>query len=106
MEWHGIIDDYGHHPFKIAAVLRAARESIPVQVIAVVQPHRYTRLRYLFEQFPTCFNDADFVISPGLCGGRAPIEGWTRTAWSPGGIKAHGHRQVQVLPSPERHHPA
>jgi hypothetical protein len=58
--WNGItvIDDYGHHPVEIAAVLRAARESVSGQVIAVVQPHRYTRLQSLFEAFCTCFNDA------------------------------------------------
>src|SRR5262249_58967949 len=63
-EWNGvpIIDDYAHHPVEIAAVLRAARESSKGQVIAVVQPHRYTRLASLFEQFSTCFNDADTVI--------------------------------------------
>src|SRR5262249_51169681 len=63
-EWNGIpiIDDYGHHPVEIAAVLRAARESAKGQVIAVMQPHRYTRLFTLFEQFSTCFNDADTVI--------------------------------------------
>src|SRR5438132_11788393 len=63
-EWNGvaIIDDYGHHPVEIAAVLKAARESTKGQVIAVVQPHRYTRLHLLFEPFSTCFNDADAVI--------------------------------------------
>ncbi|MGH6985142.1 MAG: UDP-N-acetylmuramate--L-alanine ligase, partial [Stellaceae bacterium] len=62
--WNGviIIDDYGHHPVEIAAVLKAARESTKGHVIAVVQPHRYTRLAALFEQFCTCFNDADAVI--------------------------------------------
>src|SRR5690606_11824474 len=63
-EWNGItvIDDYGHHPVEIAAVLRAARESTKGQVIAVVQPHRYSRLSSLFEPFSTCFNDSDAVI--------------------------------------------
>src|SRR5665213_601138 len=63
-EWNGaiIIDDYGHHPVEIAAVLRAARDSAKGQVIAVMQPHRYTRLHDLFEQFCTCFNDADAVV--------------------------------------------
>ena len=63
-EWNGvaIIDDYGHHPVEIAAVLKAARESTKGQVIAVMQPHRYTRLQSLFEPFSTCFNDADAVI--------------------------------------------
>src|SRR5271156_1530089 len=63
-EWNGIpvIDDYGHHPVEIAAVLRAARESTNGKVIAVVQPHRFTRLQSLFEEFCTCFNDADAVV--------------------------------------------
>ncbi len=63
-EWHGaqIFDDYGHHPVEIAAVLKAARASTKKQVIAVVQPHRYTRLQSLFNEFATCFNDADAVI--------------------------------------------
>ena len=65
-EWNGvtIIDDYGHHPVEIAAVLKAARESTSGKVIAVVQPHRYTRLQSLFDEFCTCFNDADAVSSP------------------------------------------
>src|SRR4051794_22053974 len=63
-EWNGItvIDDYGHHPVEIAAVLKAARESTNGKVVAVVQPHRYTRLQSLFEEFCTCFNDADAVV--------------------------------------------
>src|SRR6202000_2286154 len=63
-EWNGVtvIDDYGHHPVEIAAVLRAARESTSGKVVAVVQPHRFTRLQSLFEEFCTCFNDADAVI--------------------------------------------
>jgi len=62
--WNGaaIFDDYGHHPVEIAAVLKAARASTKQQVIAIVQPHRYTRLASLFDQFATCFNDADAVI--------------------------------------------
>src|SRR5512140_1643617 len=75
-EWKGvpIIDDYGHHPVEIAAVLRAARESSKGQVIAVVQPHRYSRLASLFEQFSTCFNDADTVIVAHVyAAGEAPI---------------------------------
>src|SRR5437867_4136125 len=74
--WNGItvIDDYGHHPVEIEAVLRAARESTTGQVIAVVQPHRYTRLHTLFELFCTCFNDADSVIvAPVYPAGEAPI---------------------------------
>ena len=79
--WNGvtIIDDYGHHPVEIAAVLRAARESTKGQVIAVVQPHRYTRLAALFEQFCTCFNDADVVIVANVYpAGEAPIAGADR----------------------------
>src|SRR5258708_5677434 len=80
-EWNGvtIIDDYGHHPVEISAVLRAARESTKGQVIAVVQPHRYTRLQSLFEPFSTCFNDADAVIVAEVyAAGEAPIEGVDR----------------------------
>src|SRR4029079_7601787 len=82
-EWNGvpIIDDYGHHPVEIAAVLRAARESTRGQVIAVMQPHRYTRLATLFEQFSTCFNDADTVIVANVySAGEAPIAGADRDA--------------------------
>src|SRR5580700_5672807 len=80
-EWNGvtIIDDYGHHPVEIAAVLKAARESTREHVIAVVQPHRYTRLHDLFEQFCTCFNDADTVIVANVYpAGEAPIPGADR----------------------------
>src|SRR5499433_1911501 len=98
-EWNGvpIIDDYGHHPVEIAAVLRAARESSKGQVIAVVQPHRYTRLASLFEQFSTCFNDADTVIVAQVYpAGEAPIAGANRDALVQG-LRAHGHRQVIPL---------
>jgi UDP-N-acetylmuramate--alanine ligase len=98
-EWNGvpIIDDYGHHPVEIAAVLRAARESTSGQVIAVVQPHRYTRLASLFEQFSTCFNDADTVIVAHVyTAGEAPIAGADRDSLVQG-LRAHGHRQVIPL---------
>jgi UDP-N-acetylmuramate--alanine ligase len=96
-----IIDDYGHHPVEIAAVLRAARESTKGQVIAVVQPHRYTRLAALFEQFCTCFNDADVVIVANVYpAGEAPIPGADRDALVQG-LRTHGHRQVVALESPE-----
>src|SRR6195952_2889982 len=75
-EWNGvtIIDDYGHHPVEIAAVLKAARESINGKVIAVVQPHRFSRLQTLFEEFCTCFNDADTVVVAEVYpAGEAPI---------------------------------
>jgi UDP-N-acetylmuramate--alanine ligase len=99
-EWNGvvIIDDYGHHPVEIAAVLRAARESTTGQVIAVVQPHRYTRLQSLFEPFSTCFNDADAVIVADVYpAGEAPIEGIDRDHLVTA-VRARGHRQVIALP--------
>jgi UDP-N-acetylmuramate--alanine ligase len=103
-EWNGavIIDDYGHHPVEIAAVLRAARESAKGKVIAVMQPHRYTRLRDLFEQFCTCFNDADAVIiAPVYPAGEAPIPGADRDSLVQG-LRAHGHRQAIPLEAPEK----
>jgi UDP-N-acetylmuramate--alanine ligase len=99
-EWNGvtIIDDYGHHPVEIAAVLKAARESTTQQVIAVVQPHRYTRLQSLFEPFSTCFNDADAVgVAEVYPAGEAPIEGVDRDHLVTA-IRARGHRQVVPLP--------
>jgi UDP-N-acetylmuramate--alanine ligase len=99
--WNGvaIIDDYGHHPVEIAAVLKAARESTRGQVIAVVQPHRYTRLQSLFEPFSTCFNDADAVIVAEVYpAGEAPIEGIDRDHLV-AAVRARGHRQVIPLPA-------
>jgi UDP-N-acetylmuramate--alanine ligase len=99
--WNGvaIIDDYGHHPVEIAAVLEAARESTRGQVIAVVQPHRYTRLQSLFEPFSTCFNDADAVIVAEVYpAGEAPIEGIDRDHLV-AAVRARGHRQVIPLPA-------
>src|SRR4029077_7930172 len=97
--WNGvpIIDDYGHHPVEIAAVLRAARESSAGQVIAGVQPHRYTRLASLFEQFSTCFNRADAVMVAHVDpAGEAPRAGADRDSLVQG-LRAHGHRQVIPL---------
>jgi UDP-N-acetylmuramate--alanine ligase len=102
--WNGavIIDDYAHHPVEIAAVLRAARESAKGQVIAVMQPHRFTRLRDLFEQFASCFNDADaVVIAPVYPAGEAPIAGIDRDALV-AALRAHGHRQALALEAPDR----
>ena len=102
--WNGVtvIDDYGHHPVEIAAVLKATRESTKDQVIAVVQPHRYTRLAALFEQFCTCFNDADAVIVAQVYpAGEAPIAGVDRDALVQG-LRTHGHRRVVALDSPEK----
>jgi UDP-N-acetylmuramate--alanine ligase len=100
--WNGviIIDDYAHHPVEIAAVLRAARESTKGQVIAVVQPHRFTRLAALFDQFCTCFNDADTVIVAHVYpAGEAPIVGIDRDALVQG-LRTHGHRHVVALDGP------
>ena len=102
--WNGvtIIDDYGHHPVEIAAVLRAARESTKGQVIAVVQPHRFTRLAALFEQFCTCFNDADVVIVAHVYpAGEAPIAGADRDSLVQG-LRTHGHRHVIALDGPDK----
>ncbi len=92
-----IIDDYGHHPVEIAAVLRAARQACGGRVIAVHQPHRYTRLSSLFDDFCTCFNDADVVgISPVYAAGEDPIPGASRDDLVAGLIR-HGHREVQAV---------
>jgi len=92
-----IIDDYGHHPVEIAAVLKAARESFDRRVVAVVQPHRYTRLKSLFEEFCTCFNDADTVIvTPVYEAGEQPIEGADRDSLVEG-LRTRGHRQVDMI---------
>ncbi len=96
-----VIDDYGHHPVEIAAVLKAARSATQGGVIAVVQPHRYTRLKNLFEEFCTCFNDADAVIVAEVYpAGEPPIEGVDRDALV-AGLRAHGHRRVVPLADPE-----
>ncbi|MDB5531999.1 MAG: UDP-N-acetylmuramate--L-alanine ligase, partial [Hyphomicrobiales bacterium] len=100
-EWNGaqIFDDYGHHPVEIAAVLRAARASTKSKVIAVVQPHRYSRLQSLFNDFAACFNDADYVIVADVyAAGEKPIEGADK-AGLVAAAKAHGHRNVMALES-------
>jgi UDP-N-acetylmuramate--alanine ligase len=102
-DWKGalIFDDYGHHPVEIAAVLRAARASTKQKVVAVVQPHRYSRLQALFNDFATCFNDADCVIVADVYpAGEKPIEGVDK-AHLVAAIKAHGHRDVIALESPQ-----
>jgi UDP-N-acetylmuramate--alanine ligase len=102
-EWNGveIFDDYGHHPVEIAAVLRAARASTKGQVIAIVQPHRYSRLHSLFDDFASCFNDADRVIvADTYAAGEAPIAGADKEGLS-AGIRARGHRSVTALSGPE-----
>jgi UDP-N-acetylmuramate--alanine ligase len=95
-----VIDDYGHHPVEIAAVLKAARQAGARDVIAVVQPHRYTRLQTLFDDFCTCMNDAGTVIVADVyAAGETPIEGVDRDALIEG-LRAHGHRQVVPLTDP------
>ena len=90
-----VVDDYGHHPVEIAAVLKAARQRAGAgKVIAVMQPHRYTRLHDLFEEFCTCFNDADSVlVAPVYEAGEDPIEGADQASLVHGLIR-HGHRDV------------
>jgi len=102
-ESHGVtvIDDYGHHPVEIAATLSSARQAVEERggkVIAVVQPHRYTRLSHLFNDFCTCFDNADTVLVADVySAGEEPIEGASRDALV-AGIRAHGHKHVLALP--------
>ena len=92
-----IIDDYGHHPVEIAAVLKAARQATEGRVIAVHQPHRYSRLSSLFDDFCACFNEADVVaIAEVFAAGEAPIEGADRDALVAGLIR-HGHRHARAI---------
>src|SRR6266478_2194071 len=102
-EWKGaaIIDDYGHHPVEIAAVLKAARQAFSGPIIAIMQPHRYTRLRDLFEQFCTCMNSADTaIIAPVYPAGEAPIEGINRDSLIEG-MQRHGHKHVLSIDGAE-----
>jgi UDP-N-acetylmuramate--alanine ligase len=95
-----VIDDYGHHPVEIAAVLKAARQAGARDVVAVVQPHRFTRLQALFEEFCTCMNDAGHVIVADIyAAGESPIEGVDRDALVEG-LRARGHRSVVPLSDP------
>uniref|UniRef100_UPI00260AEB0B glutamate ligase domain-containing protein n=1 Tax=Novosphingobium sp. TaxID=1874826 RepID=UPI00260AEB0B len=92
-----VIDDYGHHPVEIRAVLAAAREGVQGRVIAVVQPHRFTRLRDHMEEFQGAFNDADVVYAaPVYPAGEQPIEGVDSAAMVEG-IKARGHRSAHLI---------
>jgi UDP-N-acetylmuramate--alanine ligase len=95
-----VIDDYGHHPVEIASVLAAARAVTTGRVIAVVQPHRYSRLHDLFEDFCGCFDDADAVIVADVYpAGEAPIVGVNRDALV-AGLRRHGHGHVSALERP------
>ena len=92
-----IIDDYAHHPVEIRAVLAAARETTEGRVVAVMQPHRYTRLNALMEDFQSAFNDADIVfVAPVYAAGEEPIEGADAEALADG-LRAHGHRMVKPV---------
>jgi UDP-N-acetylmuramate--alanine ligase len=96
-----LYDDYGHHPVEIAAVLQAARSATKNRIIAVVQPHRFTRLHNLFDEFCACFNDADTVIVADVyAAGEQPIEGASRDGLV-AGLRDRGHRDVMALESPE-----
>tara|TARA_R110002110_G_scaffold85816_1_gene223392 strand:+ start:146451 stop:147881 length:1431 start_codon:yes stop_codon:yes gene_type:complete len=97
-----VIDDYGHHPVEITAVLDAARSATQGRVMAIFQPHRFSRVESLFDEFCTCFNDADIVfVSDIYPAGEAPIEGVDRNALVDG-LRARGHRDVRPLPDPDR----
>jgi UDP-N-acetylmuramate--alanine ligase len=101
-EWQGvtIFDDYGHHPVEISAVLGAARAASNGRVIAVMQPHRYSRLQSLFEEFCGCFDDADIVIVADVhAAGESPIPGIGRDALIDG-LRTRGHRDVRGLDDP------
>jgi len=96
-----VIDDYGHHPVEIRAVLAAAREGVKGRVIAVVQPHRFTRLRDHMDDFAAAFNDADVVYAaPVYAAGEQPIEGVSSDAMV-AAMKARGHRSAQVVAGPD-----
>lgn len=100
--WNGVdvFDDYGHHPVEIKAVLRAAREATAGRVIAIAQPHRFTRLRDLFDDFSACFNDADTVmIAPVYTAGEDPIDGINSEALV-ARIRAGGHRDARYIDGP------
>ncbi|MQP67122.1 UDP-N-acetylmuramate--L-alanine ligase [Niveispirillum sp. SYP-B3756] len=96
-----VIDDYGHHPVEISAVLKAARMAGTGRTIAVVQPHRYTRLQSLFGDFCTCFNDADTVVVADVyAAGEQPIAGASRDDLVEG-LRVRGHRDVRALTGPD-----
>jgi UDP-N-acetylmuramate--alanine ligase len=101
--WNGVsvFDDYGHHPVEIKAVLRAARDACKGRIVAIAQPHRYTRLRDLFDDFSSCFNEADTVlVAPVYPAGEDPIEGVTAEALV-ARMRAGGHRDARFIEGPK-----
>ncbi|MFI0843409.1 UDP-N-acetylmuramate--L-alanine ligase [Mesorhizobium sp. IMUNJ 23232] len=106
--WNGvrIFDDYGHHPVEIKAVLKAARDATDGRVIAIAQPHRFTRLHDLFDEFSACFNDADTIlVTPVYPAGEEPIEGVNSQALAQR-IRAGGHRDARYIDGPAAIAPA
>ncbi|MEZ0279405.1 MAG: glutamate ligase domain-containing protein, partial [Methylibium sp.] len=102
-EWQGVrvFDDYAHHPVEIAAVLRAARTGGNGRIIAIMQPHRYTRLQALFNEFSACLDDADIVVvTPVYSAGEAPIPGIDRDELV-SGLRRHGHPNVLTIEGEE-----
>jgi UDP-N-acetylmuramate--alanine ligase len=102
-EWQGVAvyDDYAHHPVEIAAVLRAARLGGKGRIIAVMQPHRYTRLQSLFNDFSACLDDADIaIVTPVYSAGEAPIPGIDRDELA-SGLMRHGHPNVLTVDDEE-----
>ncbi|MGO8842563.1 MAG: UDP-N-acetylmuramate--L-alanine ligase [Methyloceanibacter sp.] len=103
-EWQGVqvYDDYAHHPVEIAAVLRAARVAGTGRVIAVLQPHRYTRLQSLFNEFSACLDDADIaLVTPVYSAGEVPIPGIDRDELA-SGLRRHGHPKVLTVDGEEQ----
>ena len=101
--WNGvdIFDDYAHHPVEIRAVLAAARQTCDGKIVAIAQPHRYTRLKDLFDEFSACFNDADTVlIAPIYPAGEDPVEGVDARRLA-SNIRAGGHRDARAIDGPE-----
>ena len=106
--WNGVqvFDDYGHHPVEIKAVLRAARDACSGRIIAIAQPHRFTRLRDLFDEFAACFNDADTVmVAPVYTAGEEPIAGVDSEELT-ARIRAGGHRDARYVATPDAIAPA
>ncbi|HEY5819508.1 MAG TPA: UDP-N-acetylmuramate--L-alanine ligase [Mesorhizobium sp.] len=102
-EWNGVqvFDDYGHHPVEIKAVLRAARDATRGRIVAIAQPHRYTRLRDLFDDFAACFNDADTVlVAPVYAAGEDPIDGISSDTLV-SRIRSGGHRDARHIDGPQ-----